>query len=105
VTSRTEGNARHRGAHDDRLVAGEEPTAIIRVCPARSPRRTAEVLRWLRWLLPAAMLVVAPAPMGLADGPEDDDLITVDADGLGSGPLSFADELVRKLRRAGRREG
>lgn len=57
---------------------------------AGDPRRAREVLRWVRWLLPAAILLVGPAP-----SPEVDEVITIDADAVQSGPLSVADALVR----------
>ncbi len=58
-------------------------------------RRVEAIVRWLRTLVPAAMLVVSPldtvATEALADA------ITLDADALPSGPLSVAE---RSLTRA-----
>lgn len=71
------------------------PTVVVIVRPATSPRRAIEIMRWVRWMLPAAMLIVAPAPVGWADSSE---VITIDADAVESGPLSLADALARSRR-------
>ena len=69
----------------------KEPVVVL-VKAGKSPRRTVQVLRWVRWLVPAALLVVSSAvvPVGDADG-----VITIDADSVESGPLSVADALAR----------
>ena len=63
--------------------------------PAESPRKSIEVLRWLRWLLPAALLVVSSSPLPAGSGHE---VIAIDADSIDSGPLSVADAVDRVLR-------
>jgi hypothetical protein len=74
----------------------DDGAKVVRVRAARSARRTAQVLTWLRWLLPAAVLVVTPA----AGAPvEREDAVTIDAEEACSGPLSVADALARALRR------
>lgn len=73
------------------------PVVVLLVRPGTSPRRSANLLRWLRWLLPAALLVVSQVPPGPADAA---DVITLDADSVESGPLSLADALA-KARRGG----
>ncbi|HEY6098123.1 MAG TPA: hypothetical protein VIW03_01745 [Anaeromyxobacter sp.] len=73
------------------------PTVIVRVRPDTSPRRAAEILRWIRCLLPAAMLVVTQAPPPAP--PYDDDVVSIDADDVESGPLSIAAALARRVRR------
>lgn len=65
--------------------------------PARSARRTAVVARWIRTLLPAAYLLIAPAGVLPDPGP---DAITLDADEIVSGPLALADEIVRLVDRS-----
>jgi hypothetical protein len=72
------------------------PTLVIVVRPAADRRRLPEVLGWIRALLPAALLLVAPTRL-----PElpDAEVIQLDcADGL-DGPLSVASALARNLAR------
>jgi len=65
---------------------------VIVVRPARDRRRLHEVLRWIRAMVPAAILLVAPgAPP--ADLPDDASVIQVDADGV-DGPLAVASLLA-----------
>ena len=65
------------------------------VRPGRQSGASDVVLRWLRLLLPAAVLLSAPAAMpGDADD-EDTIIISVDADDVASGPLSLADAIAR----------
>jgi general stress protein CsbA len=68
------------------------PTLVVIVHRAASPRRTGEIMKWVRWMLPAAMLVVARASAGWSESSE---VITIDADAVESGPLSLADALTR----------
>ena len=72
---------------------------LVVVRPGTNPRRSGQLLRWLRWLLPTALLVVAPAAPPLGDAY---DVITVDADAVESGPLSLADAIARDRSRAAR---
>jgi hypothetical protein len=52
------------------------------------------MLSWVRWLLPAAVLLVAPAKLPEAS---DAEIIQIDcADGF-DGPLSVASMLARRL--------
>lgn len=51
------------------------------------------VARWIRVMLPAALLVIAPVGAPVPDVPED--AISLDAQDTDSGPLSVADALVR----------
>ena len=71
-----------------------KPTIVVVVRPANTPKKSIEVLRWLRWLLPAALLVVS-AGETVALG---DQVITLDAEEIESGPLSVADALERAAR-------
>ncbi len=57
----------------------------------RPGARTDTVLAWLRRLVPAALLLLAPASL-----PGDARVISLDADEVLSGPLSLADTLARK---------
>lgn len=59
-------------------------------------RQVATLVRWIRAMLPAALLVVAPLDGPVVDVPED--AITVDADAVRSGPLSLADAVMRAAR-------
>jgi hypothetical protein len=80
-----------------RIMRDRNPVVVLLVHPETSPRRSANLLRWLRWLLPAALLVVSQVPLGPS---EATDVITLDADAIESGPLSLADALD-KARREG----
>jgi hypothetical protein len=73
-------------------------TVVVVVRSETSPRRSASIVRWLRCLLPAALLVVTDAPLALASG--DDDVITLDADAIASGPLSVASAIEKALSRS-----
>lgn len=69
------------------------PKLVIVIRPTEDRRRLPEMLAWVRWLLPAAILLVAPARL-----PEfpDTDVIQIDcADGF-DGPLSVASMLARR---------
>jgi hypothetical protein len=71
-------------------------TVVVVVKQGASPRRSAELLRWLRCLLPAALLVVSPAALPVSDGP---DVVTLDADAAAdAGPLAVAASIVEKAR-------
>lgn len=63
------------------------------VVVVRPGRRTGPVLAWLRQLLPAAVLLVAPAGLPAA-GPAGDDALVVEADDIDS-PMALADALAR----------
>jgi hypothetical protein len=65
---------------------------VIVVRPARDGRRLREVLRWIRSMVPAAVLLVAPAAPP-TDLPDDARVIQVDADGV-DGPLAVASRLA-----------
>jgi hypothetical protein len=65
---------------------------VVVVKPGRTPRRTIQVLKWVRWLVPAALLIVSGGVMPVADA---SGVITIDADSVESGPLSVADALAR----------
>jgi hypothetical protein len=70
------------------------PKLVIVVRPSEDRRRLPEVLAWIRWLVPAALLLVAPARV-----PElpDTEVIQLDcADGF-DGPLSVARMLARHV--------
>ncbi len=67
-------------------------TVVVVVKPGRTPRRTTQVLKWVRWLVPAALLIVSGGVVPTADASA---VITIDADSVESGPLSVADALAR----------
>lgn len=76
-------------------MSQRDPTVVLLVRPGTSARRSSRVSRWVRALLPTALLVVSAAP--LSSGNDDDDVITLDVDAVAdAGPLSLAAELVRK---------
>jgi hypothetical protein len=60
------------------------------VVVVRPGARSGTILEWLRRLLPAALLLLAPASI-----PDGANVITIDADEVISGPLSLADALTR----------
>ncbi len=65
---------------------------VVLVKPSTSARQPAILLRWLRWLLPAALLVVSQTPITTLD---PDDVITLNADAVESSPLAVADAIVK----------
>ncbi len=67
-------------------------TVVVVVKAGRSPRRTMQVLKWVRWFVPAALLIVSS---GVMPAVGVDGAITIDADSVESGPLSVADALTR----------
>lgn len=69
---------------------------VVSLRPGASPRRAGEVARWIRALLPAAILLVGPAAPLPSPGGGDDEVITIDADAVQSGPLAIADAIVRQ---------
>jgi hypothetical protein len=77
-----------------------ESSPVVRVVvrPGTDPRRAAAIARWVRWLLPAALLVVSGASPG-APFPPLEDVITLDADDLDTGPLAIASAVERALAR------
>ncbi len=82
-------------APDERVVLDmkhKPPIVVILVKPNTPARQPAMLLRWLRWLLPAALLVVSQAPIATADA---DDVITLNADAVDSSPLAVADAIVK----------
>jgi hypothetical protein len=73
-------------------MTAPKPRLVIVIRPVSDRRRLPEMLTWLRWLVPAALLLVAPAKI-----PEfpDAEVIQLDcADGY-DGPLSVASMLER----------
>lgn len=70
---------------------GDHRTMFVLVRPGS---RTGEIRRWLRALLPTAILVATPAALP-PDGPYD--LVTIDADATDAGPLSIVDAIARDL--------
>jgi siroheme synthase (precorrin-2 oxidase/ferrochelatase) len=67
-------------------------TVVLVVGKGTSPRQASEIRRWIRALVPAALILISSAPLqgGAADG-----VVTVSADDLESGPLAVADALAR----------
>ena len=63
-------------------------------------RQLHKLARWVRALIPAAVLVVMPLDGSSTE--VSDDAITLDADQVTSGPLSLADAIARAA--AGRSE-
>ena len=64
------------------------------VVVVRPGTRTATVLVWLRQLVPAAVLLVAPAGLPTGETSEEDPIV-VEADEIDS-PMSLADALAKR---------
>ena len=66
------------------------------VVVVRPGRRTGTVMTWLRQLLPAAVLLVAPAspPPSAPGAPDEGDAIVLEADEIES-PMALADALAK----------
>ncbi len=75
-----------------RGMSARTKVVVVVVKQGAGPSRLAAVLRWVRWLLPAALLIVAPTPLVRAD---TDDVITLNADAVDSSPLAVADAIVK----------
>ncbi len=71
---------------------GSERAEVVIV--VRPGKRTGTVLGWLRQLLPAAILLVAPASLPSTELAAEDSIV-VDADEVDS-PLSLADAVARQ---------
>ena len=71
------------------------PTVIVLVKPG-SAGPPAALLRWVRWLLPAALLVVS---QGTITPTLSNDAIVLNADDADVGPLSVADAIVKVIER------
>ncbi len=67
-------------------------TVVLVVGEKTSPRRSGEIMRWVRALVPAALILVSSAPLA---APASDDVITVTVDELDAGPLAVAAALAR----------
>ncbi len=86
---------RDRRARQDpgsRAVGDGVSTVVLVVSSGTNPRRPAEIMRWVRALVPAALILVSSAPMSV---PAGDDVITVNVDDVDAGPLSVAAALAR----------
>ncbi len=66
-------------------------TVVLVVGKATSPRRSSEIMRWVRALVPAALILVSSAPLAAAAS----DVVTVNVDEVDAGPLSIAAALAR----------
>ncbi|HEX9051900.1 MAG TPA: hypothetical protein VF841_15325 [Anaeromyxobacter sp.] len=76
-----------------RRAKGERiSTVVLVVAEGTSPRRSGEMMRWVRALLPAALILVSSAPLA---APTSDDVITVNVDEVDAGPLAVAAALGR----------
>ncbi len=70
----------------------KRPIVVLRTSGANRGR-LGSLARWVRALLPAAVLIVAP--VGGEGTIGSDDAIALDGDALPSGPLSLADAIAR----------
>lgn len=77
------------------MADSTRPVVVLRTSPASGAHAKA-LARWVRAMLPAALLVIAPPGAPVSDLP--DDVIALDAQDLDSGPLAVADALVRARR-------
>ncbi len=78
------------------MARSTRPVVVLRTSPARDAH-VKTLARWVRAMLPAALLVIAPvgAPVSQLPG----DVIALDVQDVDSGPLSVADALVRAVSR------
>lgn len=67
-------------------------TVVVVVRDARSERKAGEIRRWIRALVPAALILISSTPIDLGPG---DGVVTVSADDVEPGPLAVADALTR----------
>lgn len=67
-------------------------TVVLVVRPGASPHRATEIRRWIRALMPAALILVSSVPIDV--GPTDD-VVTISADEVDAGPLAVAAALSR----------
>jgi hypothetical protein len=67
-------------------------TVVLVVRDGTSPRRSVEIMRWVRTLVPAALVLVLSAPISLG---ASDGVITVNVDEVDAGPLAVAAALAR----------
>jgi hypothetical protein len=68
------------------------PVIVVLMKATTAVPRRAALLRWLRALVPAALLVVSTTPVEV---PGAEDVITLNADAIESGPLAVADAIVK----------
>jgi len=71
------------------------PTVVVLVKPG-SAAPPAALLKWVRWLLPAAFLVVSQGPVIPT---VSKDVIVLNADDIDAGPLTVADAIVKAIER------
>ncbi|HET7755419.1 MAG TPA: hypothetical protein VFK85_16055 [Anaeromyxobacteraceae bacterium] len=66
----------------------------VLVQAGRRPGAAKKIMRWVRALLPSAVLLATPGALPTA---EDDDavVVSIDADDVVSGPLALADAIAR----------
>ncbi len=67
--------------------AGGVATVVLVVGSRTSPRRSSEIMRWVRTLLPAALILVASKPLDVGGA---EDVVTLNADDVDAGPLAVA---------------
>jgi hypothetical protein len=67
-------------------------TVVLVVQPGSNPRRASEIRRWIRALVPAALILVSSVPIDVNAG---DDVVTLSADEVEAGPLAVAAALAR----------
>ncbi len=74
---------------------------VLRAAGA-NPAGVKAMARWIRAMLPTALLIIAPGGTAQLDTP--DDAISLDAKEIQSGPLSVADAIVRAASTGSRRD-
>jgi hypothetical protein len=67
-------------------------TVVLVVRAATSARRASEIRRWIRALLPAALILISSAPL---DADASNGVVNLSADEVDAGPLSVAAALAR----------
>lgn len=66
--------------------------------PLASRARALAVVRWARALVPTVTLIIAPYEGMLPGEAEGDDVIVLEVDDVGTGPLSLADAMAKAVR-------
>jgi hypothetical protein len=81
------------------MAGSTRPVVVLRTSPA-SDAHVKTLARWVRAMLPAALLVIAPLGAPVSHLPGDVIALDVqDVQDVDSGPLSVADALVRAVSR------
>jgi hypothetical protein len=73
-------------------MSEKPPVVVVLVKSGTTMRQRATLLRWLRGLVPAALLVISQTPIGPMDSAG---VVTLSADTIEAGPLAVADAILK----------